>query len=96
MAASDPIASPQLTIHLEFVYFSCSAGDRIVSIDATPQLDDNDYKKTQKMTWLAVANQAPFTPVTCIHYDHILSKPVLSKEDDFKDFLNRDSKVRQR
>ena len=40
-----------------------------------------------------MTNQAPFTPITCVHYDHIISKPVLSKEEDFKNFINRDSKV---
>ena len=61
-------------------------------MEATP-LDDTDFKKTQKLTWLAKTNQAALTPITCMHYDHIISKPVLSKDDDFKDYINTDSKV---
>lgn len=56
-------------------------------------LDNKDYRKTQKVTWLADASMAPPIPVTCVHFDHIITKPVLGKDDDFKNFLNKDSKV---
>ena len=65
----------------------------MVSIDAEPLTQDQDFKKTQKITWLAVTNQAEFTPTICVHYDPIISKPVCSKDDDFKDYINTDSKV---
>lgn len=53
-----------------------------------------DYKKTQKITWLAETDRAPFTPTVCVQYDHIITKPVIGKEEDFKQYANRDSKVR--
>jgi hypothetical protein len=52
-----------------------------------------DYKKTQKITWLAVADKGPFVPCICVQYDHIISKAILGKEEDFKQYVNRDSKV---
>ena len=61
------------------------SGDKITSVDAEIDLDNKDYKKTLKLTWLpCVAASAPFTPVRCVHYDHIIAKAILDKEEDFK------------
>ncbi|XP_056021865.1 bifunctional glutamate/proline--tRNA ligase-like isoform X2 [Ostrea edulis] len=65
---------------------------KIVSMEAKTMLDNTDYKKTQKITWLAETDKAPFTPSICVQYDHIISKAVLGKEEDFKQYANRDSK----
>jgi bifunctional glutamyl/prolyl-tRNA synthetase len=67
----------------------------IQSIDAKLCLDNKDFKKTLKITWLSQTSKAPFTPITCIHYDHIISKAVLDKEDDFKKYCNHQTKVNQ-
>ena len=66
---------------------------QIVSVDAKLNLDNKDYKKTQKVTWLADTAKAPPISVVCHEYDHIISKPILGKDEDFKDFINKDSKV---
>ena len=63
------------------------------SVEAEPMLDDKDYKKTQKITWLAETSQAEFTPATCVHFDNLITKGVIGKDEDFKDFINTDSKV---
>jgi bifunctional glutamyl/prolyl-tRNA synthetase len=68
-------------------------GGKIVAIDAVPDLDNRDYKKTIKVTWLAKTPKADFVPTTCVYYDHIISKPVLDKEDDFKQFVGKDTKT---
>ncbi|XP_053568750.1 bifunctional glutamate/proline--tRNA ligase [Bombina bombina] len=65
---------------------------KIQSIDAKLNLENKDYKKTTKITWLAETSQAPFTPTTCVNYDHLITKPVLGKEEDFKQYINRSSK----
>lgn len=52
-----------------------------------------DYKKTQKITWLAEASAGPFTPTVCVHYDHIISKAIIGKDEDFKQYINANSKV---
>ena len=68
------------------------AGGKVTSVDAEPNLDDKDFKKTLKVTWLADTDSAPFTPTTLVYYDHIISKPVLEKDDDFKNFIGKDTK----
>ena len=37
--------------------------------------------------------EAAFTPAVCVYYDHIISKPVLDKDDDFKNFIGKDTQV---
>uniref|UniRef100_A0A0K2UDB5 Bifunctional glutamate/proline--tRNA ligase n=1 Tax=Lepeophtheirus salmonis TaxID=72036 RepID=A0A0K2UDB5_LEPSM len=68
------------------------ANGKVSSIDGEPLLDDKDYKKTLKVTWLANVSGAGFVPTQCVYFDHIISKSVLEKNDDFKNFVNRDSK----
>ena len=69
---------------------------KVTSVDAEANLDNTDYKKTIKVTWLAQVADKPdaaFTPATCVYYDHIISKPVLDKDDDFKNFIGKDTMV---
>ncbi|XP_018427718.1 PREDICTED: bifunctional glutamate/proline--tRNA ligase isoform X3 [Nanorana parkeri] len=65
---------------------------KIQSLDAKLNLDNKDYKKTTKITWLADTVKAPLIPTTCVNYDHLITKPVLGKEEDFKQYINRSSK----
>ncbi len=58
----------------------------VTDIDAELNLDNKDFKKTLKVTWLASSTSAPFTPVKCYHFDHIISKAVLDKDEDFKSY----------
>ena len=72
-------------------------GDKVISVEATPNLSNMDFKKTLKVTWLAKVDhevKAAFTPAVCVHYDHIISKPVLDKNDEFKDHVNRNTETR--
>lgn len=68
-------------------------GDKIVSVDATTELDNKDFKKTLKVTWLAEHSAAPFVPTRCVFFDNIINKEVLGKDDNFKDFIGKDTKV---
>ncbi|CAC5405711.1 EPRS [Mytilus coruscus] len=65
---------------------------KVKSMEAVLNLDNKDYKKTQKITWLAVTDKAPFIPCVCVQYDHIITKPILAKGEDFKQYVNRNSK----
>ncbi|KAG8584421.1 hypothetical protein GDO81_008827 [Engystomops pustulosus] len=65
---------------------------KITSLDAQLNLENKDYKKTTKITWLADTPQATLTPTVCVNYDHLITKPVLGKEEDFKQYVNRSSK----
>ena len=57
-------------------------------------LSSQDFKKTTKLTWIAESTKAPLLPTIAVQFDDVISKPVLTKNDDFKDYINKDSKVR--
>ncbi|CAG9836293.1 unnamed protein product, partial [Diabrotica balteata] len=65
---------------------------KIVNVEAQPDLENTNYKKTLKLTWLAETDKAQFTPTWCVYFDHIISKPVLGKEEDFKQFIGHKTK----
>ncbi len=68
-------------------------GDKVISVEAVTDLDNKDYKKTLKVTWLAKTPKADFIPTTCVYYDHIITKPVLDKDDDFKQYIGENTKT---
>ena len=63
-----------------------------MGVEGRLNLEDTEYKNTQKLTWLA--ETVDFTPTVCVHFENIITKGVLKPEDDFKDFVNYNSKVR--
>lgn len=64
-----------------------------MSVDAKLNLENKDFKKTTKITWLAETPRAPLIPTVCVNYEHLITKPVLGKDEDFKQYINRNSKV---
>ncbi|KAL1481757.1 hypothetical protein MTO96_034234 [Rhipicephalus appendiculatus] len=69
------------------------ADGKVSKVVAEPNLDDKNYKNTLKVTWLAKTPSAPLVPCKCVFFDHILSKQVLGKDDDFKDFVRKDTRL---
>lgn len=69
------------------------ADGKVVSMEARLNLENKDFKKTTKITWLAETNSAPPLPTICINYQPLISKAVITKDDDFKDYINKNSKV---
>ncbi|KFV09457.1 Bifunctional glutamate/proline--tRNA ligase, partial [Pterocles gutturalis] len=69
-----------------------NSSGKIVSIDAKLNLENKDFKKTTKITWLAETPRAPLIPTVCVNYEHLITKPVLGKDEDFKQYINRNSK----
>uniref|UniRef100_A0AAR2LYH4 Bifunctional glutamate/proline--tRNA ligase n=1 Tax=Pygocentrus nattereri TaxID=42514 RepID=A0AAR2LYH4_PYGNA len=67
----------------------------ITSLEGRLNLENTDYKKTTKITWLADTLKAPLIPTICVTYQHLISKPVLGKDDDFKDYINKNSKTEE-
>lgn len=65
-----------------------------VTVEAEPNLVDKDYKKTPKLTWIAITEKAKPVPCVCVFFDHIISKPVLAKDEDFKQFINTNTRVK--
>ncbi|XP_065222685.1 bifunctional glutamate/proline--tRNA ligase-like [Planococcus citri] len=68
-------------------------GENITSVEAEENLSNTDFKNTSKLTWLADVDEAPFVPCVCVYYDHIISKPVLGKDDDFKEYSYPNTKI---
>ncbi|CAB3368587.1 Hypothetical predicted protein [Cloeon dipterum] len=64
----------------------------ITSVDAEPNLDNKDYKKTLKITWLADTPKGKTIPCACVYFEHIISKAVLGKDEDFKDYIGHDTR----
>ena len=67
-------------------------GGKVVSVDAETNLDNTDYKKTLKVTWLVDSDKAPFTPTVCVSFDHLINKGVLGKDEDFKTFIGHETR----
>ncbi|CAH2002237.1 unnamed protein product [Acanthoscelides obtectus] len=65
---------------------------QITKVEAQPNLEDKDYKKTLKLTWLAETAKAEFTPTWCVYFDHLISKALLGKDEDFKQFVNHETR----
>ncbi|XP_050079284.1 bifunctional glutamate/proline--tRNA ligase [Anopheles maculipalpis] len=64
-----------------------------ISVDATPNLDNKDYKKTLKLTWLCELPADQYTPTYCVYFEHIISKPVLGKDEDFKNYIGHQTRT---
>ncbi|EZA58690.1 Bifunctional aminoacyl-tRNA synthetase [Ooceraea biroi] len=72
----------------------------IIDVHARLDLDNRDYKNTLKITWLVkpsgtINNDTAKTnsiPCYAVYFDHIISVPVLGKDDDFKDFVAKDTR----
>ncbi|GAA6225930.1 bifunctional glutamate/proline--tRNA ligase-like [Lates japonicus] len=72
------------------------ADGKVLSMEARLNLDNKDYKKTTKITWLAETNSAPLLPTICINYQPLISKAVITKDDDFKEYINKNSKLEEK
>ncbi|XP_054001719.1 bifunctional glutamate/proline--tRNA ligase [Hylaeus anthracinus] len=66
----------------------------VKKILAQLNLENKDYKNTLKITWLAIPSdetadvkKVNSVPCYAVYFDHIISKPVLGKDDDFKNFV---------
>ncbi|KAM6950221.1 bifunctional glutamate/proline--tRNA ligase isoform 2-T2 [Lycodopsis pacificus] len=72
------------------------ADAKVVSMEARLALENKDFKKTTKITWLADTNSAPLVPTICINYLPLISKAVLTKDDDFKEYINKNTKMEEK
>ncbi|XP_022104839.1 bifunctional glutamate/proline--tRNA ligase-like [Acanthaster planci] len=72
---------------------SKDSSGKVISVDARLNLENQDYKKTTKLTWLAETERAPLIPAVMVRFEDIITKGILGKDDDFKNFVNRNSKT---
>ncbi|TKR96186.1 hypothetical protein L596_010242 [Steinernema carpocapsae] len=68
-------------------------GEDIKQIVADLDLDNKDYKKTLKTTWIATSDAKESQPidVRVAEYDHIISKAIIAKDEDWKQHINFNS-----
>ncbi|CAP38175.1 Protein CBR-EARS-1 [Caenorhabditis briggsae] len=68
-------------------------GNVVTKITASLQLDNTDYKKTTKVTWLGDVKTESGKPIPVVtaEYDHIISKAIIGKDEDWKQFINFNS-----
>lgn len=78
---------------IKYVFVTRAPDGSVARIDATPNLENKDYKKTLKLTWLADTPQSPTVETYCVFFDHIISKPVLGKDEDFKKYIGHQTRV---
>uniref|UniRef100_A0A674BW13 Bifunctional glutamate/proline--tRNA ligase n=1 Tax=Salmo trutta TaxID=8032 RepID=A0A674BW13_SALTR len=69
---------------------------KVTSLEGKLNLENKDFKKTTKITWLAETPHAPLLPTVCVNYQHLITKPVMGKEDDFKEYINKQSKLEEK
>lgn len=63
---------------------------KVTLVTAELNLNNKNYKNTQKVTWLVTTH---LTPITCVYFDNLITKSVLSKDEDFKQYINNNSKI---
>ncbi|XP_076011602.1 bifunctional glutamate/proline--tRNA ligase isoform X2 [Genypterus blacodes] len=73
-----------------------AADGKVLSMEARLNLENKDFKKTTKITWLADTPRAPLLPTVCVLYLPLISKAVITKDDDFKDYINKNSKLEEK
>lgn len=72
------------------------ASGKITSVDAALNLENKDFKKTLKLTWLAVEDKEDeYPPTYCVYFDNIISKAVLGKDEDFKQYIGHKTREEQ-
>ena len=69
--------------------------DVVTGVEMMLNLEDRDFKKTLKVTWLTADDVLPAEgrtiPVECRHYSHIINKAQITKDEDFKPFVAMDT-----
>ncbi|KAL6440058.1 hypothetical protein ACFW04_002999 [Cataglyphis niger] len=75
----------------------------IIDVKARLNLTDKNYKKTLKITWIAAPlekyedtqeDKPQLNPINCyaVYFNHILNVSVLDKDNDFKNFVAKDTR----
>jgi len=70
-----------------------NADGRVTNVNSKLELENKDFKKTTKITWLSEHSQAPHTPARVSFFDNLISKDDLNKDDDFKDYISKDTRT---
>lgn len=66
--------------------------DGCVTLFAELNLEDQDFKKTKKLTWVAVDESSNFE-VTLVEYDHLITKKKVDEDEKVQDIVNTNSRI---
>lgn len=66
--------------------------DGQIVMHGTINLDDKDYKKTKKLTWIAVDKNTNLE-VTLVELDHLITKKKVGEDEKVADIVNRNSYI---
>ncbi|XP_021712876.1 bifunctional glutamate/proline--tRNA ligase [Aedes aegypti] len=69
------------------------ASGKVTSVDAALNLDNKDFKKTLKLTWLCEQDPSEYPPTFCVYFEHIINKAVLGKDEDFKTYIGHQTRT---
>jgi len=68
------------------------SGSKVLAVNGKLDLDNKNFKNTHKCSWVvADVDEAQTIPLKCVNYDNLITKAILDKEDDFKNFINTNS-----
>lgn len=82
-------------VHVEEIKAQLNLDNKVKTRQNTNYKIFQDFKKTLKVTWLGESkNTLEGVPVKAIEYDHIISKAIIGKDDDWMQFINEKSMVR--
>ncbi|KRZ12640.1 Bifunctional glutamate/proline--tRNA ligase [Trichinella zimbabwensis] len=71
-----------------------TSGKVVTSATLQLCLENTNFKNTLKLTWLCEENkrEKQLIPIIASHFDNVISKSILGKDEDFKKFICRDSR----
>jgi glutamyl-tRNA synthetase len=62
------------------------------TLSGTVNLEDTDFKKTKKITWITEDITSNFE-ITLVEYDHLITKKKVEENDKVEDLVNHNSKI---
>jgi glutamyl-tRNA synthetase len=63
-----------------------------ITLTADLCLEDKDFKKTKKLTWIANDPQSVFE-ITLVEFDHLITKKKTEEDESVKDIVNHNSRI---
>jgi len=66
--------------------------DNGIVMHADLNLEDKDFKKTKKLTWIAVDPATNFE-ITLVELDHLITKKKVEENEKVQDIVNHDSYI---
>jgi len=71
---------------------SAETVDGVITLHANINPEDKDFKKTKKLTWIAVDQNTNFE-VTLVELDHLITKKKVEGDEKVEDIVNKTSRI---